>query len=169
MGFRAFLVMDNKVARQVMAEMAENGRKWQEMAEKSSPRLFGRKWTSRAICAIPLLLIVCVMQILSWVELLGESISASNHYSWFKLIWCTKPSEPIILKDDYFCSFLPNYCKYTHIFDFNLFCVAISTSDFKHSVPYFPNFGKPFLNAYCLLKLHIFLFCWFFKLRYIDV
>ena len=28
MGFRAFLVMDNKVARQ---EMAENGRKWQKM------------------------------------------------------------------------------------------------------------------------------------------
>ena len=31
---------------------AGNGRKWQEMAEKSSPRLFGRKWTSRAICAM---------------------------------------------------------------------------------------------------------------------
>ena len=29
MGFRAFLVMDNKVARQVMAE---NGGKWQKMA-----------------------------------------------------------------------------------------------------------------------------------------
>ena len=28
MGFRAFLVMDNKVARQVMAE---NGRKWQRI------------------------------------------------------------------------------------------------------------------------------------------
>ena len=55
MGFRAFLVMDNKVARQAMAE---NGRKWQKMVEKSSPRLFGRKWTSRAICAIPLLLLL---------------------------------------------------------------------------------------------------------------
>ena len=50
MGFRVFLVMDNKVARQAMAEnggkwqkMVENGRKWQEMVEKSSPRLFGRK------------------------------------------------------------------------------------------------------------------------------
>ena len=31
MGFRAFLVMDNKVARQAMAE---NGRKWQKMVEK---------------------------------------------------------------------------------------------------------------------------------------
>ena len=41
MGFRAFLVMDNKVARQTMAE---NGGKWQIMVEKSSPRLFGRKW-----------------------------------------------------------------------------------------------------------------------------
>ena len=30
MGFRAFLVMDNKVARQAMAE---NGRKWQKMVE----------------------------------------------------------------------------------------------------------------------------------------
>ena len=27
--------------------MAENGGKWQKMAEKSSPRLFGRKWSSR--------------------------------------------------------------------------------------------------------------------------
>ena len=35
MGFRAFLVMDNKVARQAMAE---NGRKWQKMVEN------GRKW-----------------------------------------------------------------------------------------------------------------------------
>ena len=25
-------------------EMAENGRKWSKMVEKSSPRLFGRKW-----------------------------------------------------------------------------------------------------------------------------
>ena len=41
MGFRAFLVMDNTVARQAMAE---NGRQWQKMVEKSSPRLFGRKW-----------------------------------------------------------------------------------------------------------------------------
>ena len=31
MGFRAFLVMDNKVARQAMAE---NGGKWSKMVEK---------------------------------------------------------------------------------------------------------------------------------------
>ena len=41
MGFRAFLVMDNTVARQVMAE---NGGKWQKMVENGLPRLFGRKW-----------------------------------------------------------------------------------------------------------------------------
>ena len=38
MGFRAFLVMDNKVARQVMAG---NGRKWQKMVEN------GRKWSKK--------------------------------------------------------------------------------------------------------------------------
>ena len=38
MGFRAFLVMDNKVARQAMAE---NGRKWQKMVEN------GRKWSKK--------------------------------------------------------------------------------------------------------------------------
>ena len=44
---------------------AENGRKWLKMADngrkwskKSSPRLFGRKWISRALCAIPLLLVI---------------------------------------------------------------------------------------------------------------
>ena len=55
MGFRAFLVMDNTIARQAMAE---NGGKWQKMVEKSSPRLFGRNWSSRATCAIPLLLTI---------------------------------------------------------------------------------------------------------------
>ena len=40
MGFRAFLVMDNKVARQVMAE---NGGKWQKMAGN------GRKWVAAVI------------------------------------------------------------------------------------------------------------------------
>ena len=34
--------------------------KWLKMAEKSSPRLFGRKWISRALYAIPLLLAVAV-------------------------------------------------------------------------------------------------------------
>ena len=47
MGFRAFLVMDNTVARQAMAE---NGRKWQK---KSSPRLFGRKWISACFPPFP--------------------------------------------------------------------------------------------------------------------
>ena len=80
MGFRAFLVMDNKVARQAMDfrvsyatvvkvtrkamaenggkwwKMVENGGKWWKMAEKSSPRLFGRKWCFRVFHAIPLLL-----------------------------------------------------------------------------------------------------------------
>ena len=44
-------------------KMVENGRKWQKMAgngrkwqKKSSPRLFGRKWTFRVFCVIPLLL-----------------------------------------------------------------------------------------------------------------
>ena len=56
MGFRAFLVMDNKVARQAMAE---NGGKWSKMVEN------GRKWVAaviwqemdfRAFPVIPLLL-----------------------------------------------------------------------------------------------------------------
>ena len=38
MGFRAFLVMDNKVARQ---EMAGNGGKWSKMVEN------GRKWSKK--------------------------------------------------------------------------------------------------------------------------
>ena len=50
MGFRAFLVMDNKVARQ---EMAENGGKWQKMAENGLPRLFGRKWISACFPSWP--------------------------------------------------------------------------------------------------------------------
>ena len=50
MGFRAFLVMDNKVARQVMAG---NGGKWQKMVEKSSPRLFGRKWIFACFTPFP--------------------------------------------------------------------------------------------------------------------
>ena len=56
MGFRAFLVMDNKVARQVMAE---NGRKWSKMVENGFPRVSrhghqggqagnGRKWLKMA-------------------------------------------------------------------------------------------------------------------------
>lgn len=45
------------------------------------------------------------MQILSWVELLGKSISASKHYSWFKLIWCTKPLNQLSLNDFHFCYF----------------------------------------------------------------
>ena len=36
MGFRAFLVMDNKVARQVMAE---NGGKWQKMVENGRKKV----------------------------------------------------------------------------------------------------------------------------------
>ena len=36
MGFRVFLVMDNTVARQAMAE---NGRKWQKMVENGFPRV----------------------------------------------------------------------------------------------------------------------------------
>ena len=52
MGFRAFLVMDNKVARQ---EMAENGGKWQEMAGNGRKKVHrgylvgnGRKWQEMA-------------------------------------------------------------------------------------------------------------------------
>ena len=61
MCFRAFLVMDNKVARQAMAENGRNGRKWQKidfrgkMEENGFPRVSrrghrggpvdnGRKW-----------------------------------------------------------------------------------------------------------------------------
>ena len=56
MGFRVFLVMDNTVARQVMAE---NGGKWQIMVENGFPRISrhghqggqagnGRKWLKMA-------------------------------------------------------------------------------------------------------------------------
>ena len=47
MGFRAFLVMDNKVARQVMAE---NGGKWQKIEVRLKKTTFaknGRKWIFR--------------------------------------------------------------------------------------------------------------------------
>ena len=46
MGFRAFLVMDNTVARQVIAE---NGRKWQKIEVRLKKTTFaknGRKWIS---------------------------------------------------------------------------------------------------------------------------
>ena len=67
MGFRAFLVMDNKVARQAMAE---NGRKWQKMGCRGKMVENGRKWIFagkwqkmdfRVLCAIPILLIIEVM------------------------------------------------------------------------------------------------------------
>ena len=50
MGFRAFLVMDNKVARQAMAE---NGGKWQIMVENGLPRENGRKWISACYPPFP--------------------------------------------------------------------------------------------------------------------
>ena len=62
MDFRGYLVENgfSRVSRRGhrgdQEDHGKNGRKWQKMVEKSSPRLFGRKWTSRAICAIPLLL-----------------------------------------------------------------------------------------------------------------
>ena len=49
MGFRAFLVMDNTIARQAMAG---NGRKWQKMVENGLPRLFGRKWIFALFCTM---------------------------------------------------------------------------------------------------------------------
>ena len=41
MGFRAFLVMDNTVARQ---EMAENGRQWQKMVENGRKKFTAVIW-----------------------------------------------------------------------------------------------------------------------------
>ena len=70
MGFRAFLVMDNKVARQ---EMAGNGGKWQKMVEKSSPRLFGRKWCFRMFYAFSLLLFIIMVS--SCIELVLKALT----------------------------------------------------------------------------------------------
>ena len=58
MGFRAFLVMDNTIARQAMAE---NGGKWSKMVEKSSPRLFGRKWTFRVFRVVAIEVVLKTM------------------------------------------------------------------------------------------------------------
>ena len=41
MGFRVFLVMDNKVARQAMAG---NGRKWQKIEVRLKKTTFAKKW-----------------------------------------------------------------------------------------------------------------------------
>ena len=83
MGFRAFLVMDNTIARQAMAEnggkwqkmvgngfsrvlshghrggQAGNGRKWLKMAENGGKMISAGKWQKmdfRVLSAIPLLL-----------------------------------------------------------------------------------------------------------------
>ena len=53
MGFRAFLVMDNKVARQ---EMVENGRQWQKIEVRLKKTTFaknGRKWISACFSSWP--------------------------------------------------------------------------------------------------------------------
>ena len=71
MGFRAFLVMDIEVARQAMAE---NGGKWQKMVEKSSPRLFGRKWCFRVFPVVA-------------IEVAGQAMAGNGGKKFTAVIW----------------------------------------------------------------------------------
>ena len=116
MGFRAFLVMDNKVARQVMAEngrkqwkmvgngfsrvlshghqggQAGNGRKWLKMAEN------GGKWWKMDFRAFPVVAIEVTRQAMAeMVENGGKWISAGK---WWKMDFRVLSAIPLLL--DYF-------------------------------------------------------------------
>ena len=90
--------MDNTIARQVMAE---NGGKWQIMVEKSSPRLFGRKWCFRVFPVVA-------------IEVAGQAM-AENGRKWPKMV--EKSSPRLFGRKWIFACFtpFPYYYHFIHI------------------------------------------------------